>query len=119
MTSSDEATSAGSDEWDFSIVTGLIMSLSVIYLIHCVRLYHMPQETRNRLTMIIWWSLLLNLLALQIENTIMLALDISVQYISELWGYALNSTACFFFTNALMLQTFEWDLLGSMIVFQS
>lgn len=79
------------------------MSLSVIYLIHIVRVYHMPQERRNRLTMIIWWSLLLNLLALQIENSMLLALNITVAYRNELWSYALNSTACFFFTNAIML----------------
>ena len=67
--------------------------------------------------MIIWWSLLFNLLALQIDNSIMMALNLKVECLNELWSYALNSTACFFFTNALTLQAFEWDLLGSMISF--
>ena len=77
----------------------------------------MPYDTRNKLTMTIWWSILFNLIALEIRNTILICVDLANTNYSELVGYALNSTACFFFTNAVMLQTFEWDLLGSMIVF--
>ena len=105
--------------WDFSIVTGLIVSLSTMYTIQCVRLLHMPIETRNRLTMTVWWSLLFNLIALEIEDIIMLALNFNQAYQSENWKYALNSSACFFFTNAIIYQILEWDLLGSMIKFQA
>ena len=69
--------------------------------------------------MIIWWSIFFNLIALQVENTVMRLLNLDEEFKSELWSYALNSIACFFFCNALMLQTFEWDLLGSMIIFQA
>ena len=76
MKTKEDASSSG--EWDFSIVSGWIESVSVIYIIQCVRLHHMPLDTRNRLTMIIWWSLLLNLIALQLENCILLALNLNV-----------------------------------------
>lgn len=36
---------------------------------------------------------------------------------SSLASYAIGSIACFFFTNATVLQVFEWDLLAKMIQF--
>ena len=105
-------------QWDFSFTTGVTISLAVIYLAQCIRLQHMPIETRNKFTMTVWWSIWMNLVALEIRNIIMIALDLNKDSLNELSSYALNSVACFFFTNAIMLQAFEWDLLGSMIVFQ-
>ena len=69
--------------------------------------------------MIIWWSLFCNLISLQVEFSILISIDITQAYKNELWSYALNSLACFFFTTAIILQTFEWDLLGAMITFQA
>ena len=77
----------------------------------------MPIETRNKFTMTVWWSIWMNLVALEIRNIIMIVLDLSKDSLNELSSYALNSIACFFFTNAIMLQAFEWDLLGSLLVF--
>ena len=100
------------------MTTGFTCSLAIIYLVQCIRLTFMPKDQRNKLTMTIWWSILLNLVALEIKNIVMICLNISEDSISELLSYSLNSIACFFFTNAIMLQTFEWDLLGSMIIHQ-
>ena len=52
--------------WDFSILSGIVLALITFYIIQIVRLHFMPQETRNKITMKIWWSILLNLIALQI-----------------------------------------------------
>lgn len=112
------ATSFNDKEWDYSITTGLTITLIAIYLIQCVRLHFMPIETRNKLTMTIWWSIFLNLVALESKNTILICLNLQTENSKALTNYALASTACFFFTNAVTLQTFEWDLLGSMIYFQ-
>ena len=38
---------------------------------------------------------------------------------SALASYALGSIACFFFSNAVILQMFEWQLLAAMISFQA
>jgi len=103
--------------WDFSITTGLTVWVALLYLAQCVRLAHMPCETRNKLTMTIWWSIFLNLVAWECKNIILFSLNLSNESYSSLANYALGSTACFFFTNAITLQTFEWDLLGSMIKF--
>mgnify|MGYP007082967063 CR=1 FL=1 len=111
--------STAEHQWDLSITTGFTVGLIVIYLVQCVHLYHMPMETRNKLTMTIWWSILLNLIAWEIKNIILFCLALKTDCISALTSYALGSTACFFFTNAITLQTFEWDLLGSMIYFQA
>ena len=62
---------------------------------------------------------MINLVALLIRNMIMVKLEIKSTSIRELTNYGLSSIACFFFTNAVMFQTFEWDLLGAMIIFQS
>ena len=109
---------ASAKQWDFSVTTGLIIALTVIYLAHITRIRFMPCKTRNRLTMTIWWSVFYNLVALEIHNVIMICLDLSNESVSVLTNYALESTACYFFTNAVIYQTFEWDILGSMIFFQ-
>ena len=106
-------------QWEFCITTGILVTLIVVYLAQCVRLSHMPVKTRNKMTMTIWWSILLNLVSFQVRNVIMILLDIKNKSCNELTNYALESITCFFFTNALMFQTFEWDLLGAMIIFQS
>ena len=106
-------------QWDFAVTTGMNVALAVCYLVQCVRRNHMPCETRNKLTMTIWWSIFFNLVALLVKNIIMLNLRLTSKSVGELSSYGLNSTACFFFTNAIMLQTFEWDILGSMIKFQA
>ena len=49
--------------WDFSITSACTISLGVAYIAQCVRLKNMPPESRNKLTMTIWWSLFFNLLA--------------------------------------------------------
>jgi hypothetical protein len=67
--------------------------------------------------MTIWWSIFFNLVAMQIRNVIMISLNIQSPSFNELTDYALESTACFFFTHAVMNQAFEWDFLGSMILF--
>ena len=102
-------------QWDFSIITGILLACITLYFAQCVRLYFMPLETRNKLTMIIWWSILLNLVALQFQYTVLISISEAERSINELTCYALDSFACFFFTNAVMLQVFEWDLLGSLI----
>ena len=79
----------------------------------------MPLKTRNRLTMTVWWSILFNLLALEISNAILVCLNITSTSVNKLTEYTLESFANYFFINAVMYQTFEWDLLGSMIFFQS
>ena len=70
-----EVDSPENHSWAFSVITGLVVTLSILYLANCIRLKYMPQETRNKLTMIIWWSLFLNLVALQIENSVMRLLN--------------------------------------------
>ena len=105
--------------WDFSILSGIVLALITFYIIQIVRLHFMPQETRNKITMKIWWSILLNLIALQIQNIVITTLEYQQTSgsVSSLTSYAINSTACFFFTNAIMLQIFEWDMLFTMIKF--
>ena len=49
--------------WDFSITSACTISLGVAYIAQCVRLKNMPLESRNKLTMTIWWSLFFNLFA--------------------------------------------------------
>ena len=90
-------------QWDFSITSGFTISLAVIYLAQCIRLQHMPIETRNKFTMTVWWSIWMNLVALEMRNIIMISLDLSEASLDELSSYALNSVACFFFTNGIML----------------
>lgn len=51
-------------QWDFSIITGILSACIVLYVAQCIKLMYMPKETRNKLTMTIWWSILLNLVAL-------------------------------------------------------
>ena len=91
----------------------------VLYLSNIIRLSYMPCKTRNKLTMTIWWYIFMNLCAVQIKNVIMICLDLTDESVSVLTSYALSSTACYFFTNAVMYQTFEWDMLGNMILVQS
>jgi len=100
---SNEAASFNDKEWDYSITTGLTITLITIYLIQCVRLHNMPIETRNKLTMTIWWSIFLNLVALESKNTILICLNLHSERLKALTNYALASTACFFFTNAVTL----------------
>ena len=61
---------------------------------------------------------MLNLIALWIKDTVLSILTMT-ESVSALANYALGSTACFFFTNGVMLQLFEWDLLASMIKYQA
>ena len=68
--------------------------------------------------MTIWWSLLLNLVAYQIKSTILIVMVVTDSPgNSSLASYAIGSIACFFFTNATVLQVFEWDLLAKMVQF--
>ena len=55
-----------SAEWDFSVINGILLSMITLYIAQCIRVKFMPIEKRNKLTMIIWWSILLNLIALEI-----------------------------------------------------
>ena len=50
--------------WDFSIATGCVMTLILAYVAQIVRVSFLPLKTRNRLTMTIWWSHLLNMVML-------------------------------------------------------
>ena len=61
----------------------------------------------------------MNLCALQIRNVIMICLDLTNESVSVMTNYALSSMASYFFINAVMYQTFEWDMLGNMILVQS
>ena len=65
----------------------------------------MPLENRNRLTLTIWWSLLLNLVAIEIKNMVLifLALSSNDKKVSSLSNYALEAAACLFYTNAIIL----------------
>ena len=69
--------------------------------------------------MIIWWSLFLNLVALETKNTILIFIVWSDSSVGALANYALGSIACFFFSNAIMVQVFEWDMIAAMIRFQA
>ena len=100
--------------WDFSIATGCIMLIIIGYLTQIVRLSFWPLETRNRLTMTIWWSILLNMITLEIKQIILLTCWVNEED-NELIDYSITSIADFFFVNAIMLQCFEWDLLQQMI----
>ena len=64
MQFSDNMRNDANISWDFSILSGIILALIVFYVIQITRLHFMPQETRNKITMKIWWSILLNLIAL-------------------------------------------------------
>ena len=101
------------------MTSGGIIAVMVLYLANIIRLSYMPCKTRNKLTMTIWWSIFMNLCALQIRNVIMICLDLTDESVSVSTNYALSSMACYFFTNAVIYQTFEWDMLGSMILVQS
>ena len=105
-------------QWDFSVTSGIIIALMVLYIGQITRRSHMPLTTQNKLTMTIWWSVFFNLAALLIRDIIVICLDLTNENESVLTDYALNSSACYFFMNTVMHQTFEWDLLGSMTQFQ-
>ena len=40
------------------------------------------------------------------------------QNYEEMFSYAISSLACYFFTNAMILVVFEWDLIVHLIGFQ-
>ena len=101
------------------MASGVIIAVMVLYLANIIRLSYMPCKTRNKLTMTIWWSIFMNLCALQIRNVIMICLDLTNESVSVMTNYALSSMASYFFINAVMYQTFEWDMLGNMILVQS
>lgn len=63
-------------QWDFSVTSAILTTLMVLFLANIIRLSYMPYVTRNRLTLTIWWSMLLNLVALQIKNLILICLDL-------------------------------------------
>ena len=107
-------------EWDYSIASACIISLLVAYVAHIVSLYYRPLDTRNKLTITIWWSLFISMLVIEIKNSIFVAIeDTSSRGLSVLCSYAIGSIWCFFYVNAILLQSFEWQLLASMILYQS
>ena len=60
--------------WDFSIATGCIMTLILGYLVQIVSLKFKSLETRNRLTMTIWWSHFLNMITLELKQTVLVSI---------------------------------------------
>ena len=108
------------NEWDFSIATGCLVALLVAYPAQIVSLYFKPLDARNKLTMTIWWSLFISMLVIEIKNTIFIMIeDTNSRGVSVLCSYTIGSIWCFFYVNAILLQSFEWDLLASMILYQS
>lgn len=105
-------------QWDFSIANGCIVSLLLAYTVRIATIRFEPLETRNKLTLTIFWSHYLNILTLEIKKCVFVTFQMTIN-VSQLLQYAISSIACFFYVNAVMLQCFEWDLLASMIQFQS
>ena len=106
-------------QWEYCVATGCIVTLCLAYFVRIISLYHKPLDTRNKLTMVIWWSFFLSILVLQIKQTIFFSVDWLSKGVNTLCEYAVGSFCCFFYVNAILLQNFEWGLLASMIRYQS
>ena len=90
-------------QWDFCIATGCIVTLGLAYLVRIISLYHKPLETRNKLTMVIWWSFFFSILVLQIKLTVFFSVDWLSAGVNMLCEYAVGSFCCFFYVNAILL----------------
>ena len=104
-------------EWDFSITLSLTVLLILLYFTQCVRLKYAPLTKRNRLTLPIYISFLLNLIALLIRAIIeIIMLNRGVQE-DFLIRYAMNSAAMQFYVTAVLIQILEWNLIANMVKF--
>ena len=103
--------------WDFCIATGCVVTLILAYLAQIVRVSFFPLSTRNRLTMTIWWSHFLNLLMLEFKKIAFICIKMS-STVNQLASYSVSSIAGIFYTSAILVQSFQLDMLAQMIRFQ-
>ena len=106
-------------EWDFSFTSAITTLLILTYITQIVRLKFGKLRKRNRLTLMIHISFLLDLTALQIRTVaeiLMVMYNTPGQY---LISYMLNTFATEFFLIAVLIQILEWNLIASMVKFQA
>ena len=106
-------------EWDFSFTLSLTVLLILLYFTQSVRLKFGLLNKRNRLTLIIYVSFLLNLVALLIRavaEILMLNYGVKEDFLIR---YAMNAAAMQFYVTAVLIQILEWNLIANMVKFQA
>ena len=105
-------------QWDFSVTNSVNVVLILFNLQRCIQNRYGPIEKKNKLTWMINCGILSSLASLEFRSVMQMLLTEGGSNINQLTEYTLNSFACLFFSMALALQYFEWDMLAQLIQFQ-
>ena len=107
-------------QWDVTIFSSITISLMLLYFVQCVRLSYTNAEKRHKLTLITYYAIMANLVSVELRNIHELVIGLYglVLADSACFVYALNSIAWVFWSIAVLICIFEWNLLGNLISHQ-
>ena len=105
--------------WSQSLFISLTIYLTIFYIYFFVRINYDKRMTKNKCTLAPFLFNTVSLIALLIKFLIDPLFQFPCLLAQRIFEYSTGSAACLFYLTAILVQSYEWDIVSFQIYFQS